>query len=92
MTKKELIDDEVIDLAFRQLVCPEPAIDCNTILADPVKKKYRTIDGSCNNVQHPKWGMAFTAQERFISLGGSLPVTAYGKMLCLVISCGVWYH
>jgi hypothetical protein len=92
MTKKELKDDEVIDLAFRQLVCPKPAIDCNTILADPVKENYRTIDGSCNNAQHPTWGMAFTAQERFIPSGGSLPVTAYGKMLCLLIICSVCYH
>ncbi|CAC5420741.1 PXDN [Mytilus coruscus] len=28
--------------------------------------EYRTIDGTCNNLDKPNWGAAFTAQPRFI--------------------------
>lgn len=28
--------------------------------------KYRTIDGSCNNMQHPLWGKSFRAVHRFL--------------------------
>ncbi|XP_058794605.1 peroxidase-like isoform X2 [Phymastichus coffea] len=35
-------------------------IDCD------IGSKYRTLDGSCNNPQNPKWGSAFTAYGRLL--------------------------
>ncbi|XP_011500916.1 PREDICTED: peroxidase-like [Ceratosolen solmsi marchali] len=35
-------------------------VDCN------VESKYRTYDGSCNNIQNPKWGSAFTGYGRLL--------------------------
>ena len=32
--------------------------------------KYRTADGSCNNLEHPTWGMSRTEQRRFIDRFG----------------------
>ncbi|VDI06926.1 Hypothetical predicted protein [Mytilus galloprovincialis] len=28
---------------------------------------YRSVDGSCNNLDYPEWGKSFTPQERFVS-------------------------
>jgi len=28
--------------------------------------KYRSIDGSCNNILNPTWGQTLTAQRRFV--------------------------
>ncbi|KAK3087688.1 hypothetical protein FSP39_009192 [Pinctada imbricata] len=44
----------------RECKIPSPAIDCDT------DYKYRTIDGTCNNLKHPQWGSASTAQARFL--------------------------
>ncbi|CAB0038190.1 unnamed protein product [Trichogramma brassicae] len=35
------------------------------ILCDP-SAKYRSIDGSCNNLENPHWGSAFTAYNRIL--------------------------
>ncbi|KAL8625947.1 hypothetical protein ACOMHN_012539 [Nucella lapillus] len=56
---------------------------------DPDKLRYRTIDGSCNNLENPKWGKSFEPQIRLLravySDGENLPrITAKsGKPLPL---------
>lgn len=40
--------------------CPNPGLNC-------FSSKYRTIDGSCNNLRNPQWGMAGRAQNRVAS-------------------------
>jgi len=41
-------------------VCAVPKIKCDPTLC------YRTIDGSCNNLNFPLWGKSLTSQARFI--------------------------
>ncbi len=44
-------------------VCPFPLPDpsaCN------LTRQYRTIDGSCNNLQHPTWGKAMRPFRRLL--------------------------
>ncbi|KAJ8676076.1 hypothetical protein QAD02_011862 [Eretmocerus hayati] len=38
----------------------EQEVRCNS------KSIYRSLDGSCNNLQNPKWGSAFTAYSRLL--------------------------
>nr|UCR61005.1 peroxidase [Aphelinus asychis] len=38
----------------------EQQADCDS------NSEYRSLDGSCNNVQNPKWGSAFTAYNRIL--------------------------
>ncbi|XP_048512469.1 peroxidase-like isoform X2 [Athalia rosae] len=38
----------------------EQEVDCNR------NSRYRTIDGSCNNLNNPKWGSAMTAYSRVL--------------------------
>ena len=38
-------------------------IDCNAIQN---RDKYRTIDGTCNNLVNTTWGAAYTIQSRLI--------------------------
>ncbi|XP_033741727.1 chorion peroxidase-like [Pecten maximus] len=40
--------------------CPFTNPQCNS------RSKYRTIDGSCNNLENPLWGRASTPYERFL--------------------------
>ncbi|CAC5361097.1 PXDN [Mytilus coruscus] len=58
-TAEELMADEVINNAFRELVCPSSTVSCTP-------SEYRTMDGSCNNMKNPDWGQSFTAQRRFL--------------------------
>ncbi|KAL3995199.1 hypothetical protein ACH3XW_24825 [Acanthocheilonema viteae] len=39
--------------------CPLHRIECST-------NKYRTIDGTCNNIKHPNWGAYGTSMQRII--------------------------
>ncbi|XP_071156046.1 salivary peroxidase/catechol oxidase-like isoform X2 [Mytilus edulis] len=51
-------------------------IDC------PKNARYRSVDGSCNNLIHPTWGQAGTAQRRLKDINGR-PMVSYedGKSL-----------
>lgn len=55
------IPDSVLDDIQVNAPCPFTAPpSCDTT------SKYRTADGSCNNLQHPLWGKSLTPFERFI--------------------------
>ncbi|VDI37042.1 Hypothetical predicted protein [Mytilus galloprovincialis] len=56
----EQIPDSVLNKIKKQTRCPFGAVQC-----DPTNK-YRTADGSCNNVANPLWGKSHTPFERFI--------------------------
>ena len=57
-------EEEVVVRHLRQQLpqtsCPFPQTSCN------FNSIFRTIDGSCNNMRNPTWGMAGTAQIRFL--------------------------
>ncbi len=38
-------------------------VDCSDMC---YHRKYRTLDGSCNNLQHPEWGASLTAFQRLL--------------------------
>ena len=40
--------------------------DCPALPDCPVDDKYRTFDGSCNNLQNTEWGKANTDVQRFL--------------------------
>ncbi|XP_063399289.1 peroxidase-like protein isoform X2 [Mytilus trossulus] len=45
---------------FIEPYCPKRHIVCNPL------EKYRTADGTCNNLHNPVWGTAITPQPRFL--------------------------
>ncbi|VDO54092.1 unnamed protein product, partial [Onchocerca flexuosa] len=46
-------------LKYIREYCPLDEIECST-------NKYRTIDGTCNNIMHPNWGANGTPMQRII--------------------------
>ncbi|XP_043916356.1 peroxidasin homolog [Protopterus annectens] len=58
--------------------------DCSNIC---FHQKYRTADGTCNNLQHPMWGSSLTAFERILK-----PVYENGLSLPRGISVQSSYH
>ncbi|RWS05802.1 peroxidase-like protein, partial [Dinothrombium tinctorium] len=47
----------------RRVICEyQPTPKCKRA----AKSIYRTIDGSCNNLKHPKWGKSYTCYPRFM--------------------------
>ncbi|KAK6627574.1 hypothetical protein RUM44_010052 [Polyplax serrata] len=78
------------DFSYKDILSPEqltiianlsgcmvhrPAINCSDMC---FHGKYRTIDGTCNNMKHPMWGASLTAFDRVLSPiyedGFSMPV------------------
>ncbi|VDI27331.1 Hypothetical predicted protein [Mytilus galloprovincialis] len=53
-----------------------------TVIDCPKNARYRSVDGSCNNLRHPTWGQAGTAQRRLKDINGR-PMVSYedGKSL-----------
>ncbi|KAH3822386.1 hypothetical protein DPMN_124164 [Dreissena polymorpha] len=60
----ELDHDSVVTEFQRLLkdlpVCPQPTGQCNA------NANFRTIYGTCNNLDNPAWGMAGAAQRRLL--------------------------
>ncbi|RWS00229.1 chorion peroxidase-like protein [Dinothrombium tinctorium] len=47
----------------RRVICEyQPTPRCKRV----AKSRYRTIDGSCNNLKHSKWGKSYTCYPRFM--------------------------
>ncbi|EEB18896.1 Thyroid peroxidase precursor, putative [Pediculus humanus corporis] len=78
------------DFSYKDILSPEkltiianlsgcmihrPAINCSDMC---FHNKYRTIDGTCNNMKHPMWGASLTGFDRILSPvyedGFSMPV------------------
>ncbi|CAG9762637.1 unnamed protein product [Ceutorhynchus assimilis] len=46
--------------AFSGSICSPPPSPCNNA------SKYRSLDGTCNNLEHPKWGASYTIYTRLL--------------------------
>lgn len=44
------------------IICALPPLHCDAFVASP----YRSLDGSCNNLRHTEWGMAFRRYGRLL--------------------------
>ncbi|CAC5366111.1 PXDN [Mytilus coruscus] len=65
------------DASLLDLPCPFNLTKCDETA------KYRTIDGSCNNLEHPYWGKSFTPFDRFLKAeyqDASQAPRIYGKL------------
>ncbi|XP_067682800.1 peroxidase-like isoform X2 [Haliotis asinina] len=58
---------------------PTQVNNCTNSITCNITGKFRTADGSCNNIRHPDWGQSFIPMRRFLSSqygdGISLPRT-----------------
>ncbi|KAL3854992.1 hypothetical protein ACJMK2_014224 [Sinanodonta woodiana] len=59
-----VVYNETLYAIFRSReVCVVKNLDCT----GQATSAYRTLDGSCNNLNHPEWGMAFRPQRRLLN-------------------------
>jgi hypothetical protein len=62
MTPAELASHPELREEIQSQFCPnETQENCDKAN----KSAYRSVDGSCNNVNHPDWGAAITPQPRY---------------------------
>lgn len=52
---------------FKQGPAPVPSQMCPAMPAPCAKSRYRTLDGTCNNVQNPMWGSANNRYARLLT-------------------------
>ena len=59
-------------------------------------KKYRTFDGSCNNLQNPSWGSANSPLQRMLPAqyenGFNTPKGRFASSLPLLLTCFLYYR
>ena len=60
MTLSEILSNKDIQDEFQSEFCPEKR-NCDKEKNSP----YRSVNGSCNNLNHPSWGAAITPQPRY---------------------------
>lgn len=61
---EDVLSSDQLQLIARMSGCNEQLkANCSDLC---FHNKYRTIDGTCNNLQHPHWGAAHTAFRRLI--------------------------
>lgn len=77
-TSTSLIQGIVADFSYNDILSPQQlqlvanmsgcmehqaAVNCSDMC---FHTKYRTIDGTCNNMQHPRWGASLTGFRRLL--------------------------
>ena len=63
LSATEVIENQDIAGTVSDMLCPdgEKPVKCNK-----GSKRYRKIDGTCNNLVHTSWGSALSAEPRFL--------------------------
>jgi hypothetical protein len=62
MTPEQLAANTDIRQEFERQLCENVTqLNCDDARTSP----YRTVDGTCNNLDHPEWGAAVTPQPRY---------------------------
>ena len=69
LAKKALVENRYDGINQVHDICNRPAQNCNS------SSKFRTITGTCNNLNHPYWGAANTPFTREIEVGVYYPKT-----------------
>ena len=71
LAKKALVENRHDGINQVLDICNRPAQDCNS------SSKFRTITGTCNNLNQPYWGAANTLFTREIKVGVYNPKTDF---------------